>query len=373
MDKIRTAVIGTGFVGVAHIEALRRLGNIEVVAICDTNDIKNKAKELFIDLSFSDYKKMLDEVKLDFVHVCTPNNTHYAISKYAMNKNVNVVLEKPMAFNSDEAKELYILSKEKNLICGVNYHNRLYPACAYIKDIISKDELGDIISINGMYVQDWLLYETDYSWRLNSDESGSTRTVADIGSHWVDLIEYMSGLEIVSVLAEFKTVYPTRKKAIGNVETFSTAKAKKYEDISIDTEDIVSLMFRLSNGAIGNALFSQMCAGKKNKIEVLISGTKSSVEWSLDKHSDVILGHRDKPSEIITKDHLLMSSVSNMFDYPSGHTEGYPDAFKQVFKDIYNCVKNPSYASFYDGYRQMIINEKIFESAKTNSWIDIKF
>ena len=253
----------------------------------------------------------------------------------------------------------------------MNYHNRLYPACAYIKEIISENKLGEIISINGMYVQDWLLYKTDYSWRLNSDESGSTRTVADIGSHWVDLIEYMSGLEVVSVLAEFKTVHPIRKKALGDVLTFSTVEAEEYENINIDTEDIVSLMFRLSNGAIGNAMFSQMVAGKKNKIEVLISGSEASVEWSLDKHSDVIVGHRNKPSELITKDNLMMKNLNNMFDYPAGHTEGYPDAFKQVFKDIYNNKNKHSYASFYDGYRQMIINEKIYESAKLKSWRNI--
>jgi predicted dehydrogenase len=372
MKKIRAAIVGTGFVGVIHIEALRRLGFVDVVAICERGDAKSKAESLYVENGYNDYKKMIDEENLDFIHICTPNITHYEITKYALLKNVNVVLEKPMTFNSDEAKELVELASQKKLVCAVNYHNRLYPATAYIRDIISKGEIGDVISINGMYVQDWLLYDTDYSWRLIGKESGSTRTVADIGSHWVDLIEYLSGEKIVSVLAEFKIVHPVRKKAVGDVESFSIVEAKEYKEFKIDTEDIVTLMFKLSNGAIGTALFSQMVAGKKNKIDVLISGTKASVEWNLENHEEVIIGNRKKPNQIIKKDNLMMNKFTGLFDYPSGHLEGYADAFKQVFKQVYTNTKNPSYASFYDGYRQMVINEKIYESAKSRSWIDIE-
>lgn len=372
MKKIRTGVVGTGFVGIIHIEALRRLGNIEVVAICDRDDAIEKAKDLFVDFGYTDYKKMIDEQNLDFIHICTPNITHFEIAQYALLNDVNVLLEKPMTFNSDEAKELVNLASQKNLVCAVNFHNRLYPACAYIKDIINSGELGEVISINGMYVQDWLLYDTDYSWRLNSKESGSTRTVADIGSHWIDLVEYLSGLKVVSVLAEFKTVHPIRRKAVGDVESFSVVEAKEYQEFKIDTEDIATLMFKLSNGAIGTALFSQMVAGKKNKIDVLIAGTKASAEWNLENHEEVIIGNRKKPNEIVKKDNLMMHKFSELFDYPSGHLEGYPDAFKQVFKQVYSNTDKPLYASFYDGYRQMVINEKIYESAKLRAWVDIE-
>ncbi len=372
MKKIRTGVVGTGFVGIIHIEALRRLGNIEVVAICERGDAQKKAEELFVELGYSDYKKMIDEQNLDFIHICTPNITHFEIAEYALSKDVNVVLEKPMTFNVDEAKELVKLASQKNLVCAVNFHNRLYPACAYIKDIISKGELGEVFSINGMYVQDWLLYDTDYSWRLNSKESGNTRTVADIGSHWIDLIEYMTSSKVVSVLAEFKTVHPIRRKAVGDVESFSIVEAEEYEEFKIDTEDIVTLMFKMSNGAIGTSMFSQMVAGKKNKIDVIISGTKASAEWNLENHEEVIIGNRKKPNEIVKKDNLMMHKLSGLFDYPSGHLEGYPDAFKQVFKQVYGSVDNPSYASFKDGYRQMVINEKIYESAKLRAWVDFE-
>jgi predicted dehydrogenase len=372
MKKYRTAVIGVGFVGVVHIEALRRLGNVDVIAICDANSVEKKAKELFIENTYTDYKKMIDEQNLDFIHICTPNNTHYEIAKYAIRNNVNILLEKPMTFTSDEAKELSELISEKGLIGVVNFHNRLYPACAFMKDMIHKDDIGEIISVNGMYVQDWLLYDTDYSWRLNKEESGSTRTIADIGSHWIDLVEYITGQHVKSVMADFKTVFPVRKKAVGNVESFSTILADEFSEYPIETEDIATLLFRLENGAIGSALFSQMVAGKKNQIELLISGKKASVEWKLDSHEDVMIGYRNKPSELLKKDFLLMNNVSNMFNLPAGHTEGYADAIKQVFKDVYNNDGKRSYATFHDGYRQMLINEKIYESALRNVWVDIK-
>ncbi len=371
MKKIRVAVVGLGFVGVLHVEALRRLGNIEVVAICDSYQAQKKAKQLYIEAAYDDFKKMIDEVNPDFIHICTPNVSHYDIAKYALNHGVNVVLEKPMTYTIEQARELYYLAKDKHLINAVNFHNRLYPAPAYIKSMIQKDQIGDVFSVNGHYVQDWMLFETDYSWRLNSSESGKTRVIADIGSHWIDLVEYMTGLEVVEVLADFKILYETRKKAIGQIESFNTLVTDQYEDIKIDTEDVATLLLRFSNGALGNAIFSQACAGKKNEIEVLISGKKASLQWSLDTHSDVKIGYRNKPNEIITKDFLLMKEVSNSFDYPAGHTEGYGDAFKQVFKNVYHESKPKLYANFYDGLRQMIINEKIYQSAKTSSWVKI--
>lgn len=371
MKNYRTAVIGTGFIGVAHVEALRRLGNVDVVAICDTYNCKEKAKQIFVEKAYSDYKTMIKNENLDFIHICTPNNTHYEIASYALNNGVNVLLEKPMTFSTKEAIDLYQLSLEKNLKCVVNFHNRYYPATAFLKDYIKEGNIGEINSVHGMYIQDWLLYDTDYSWRLNSKESGITRAVADIGSHWIDLVEYITGLKVVEVFADFKTVHPQRKKPAGETLAFSDTKNDNYELVNIDTEDIANVMFRFNNGAIGTTTFSQVFAGKQNKIDVYIAGSKASGTWKVENQSDVIIGHRGKPEERITKDQILMSNVKTLFDYPAGHSEGFPDAFKQLFKQLYSDTENPLYATFYDGLRQMIINDKIYESAQKGSWIKI--
>ncbi|MCF7923698.1 MAG: Gfo/Idh/MocA family oxidoreductase [Candidatus Izimaplasma sp.] len=371
MKKFKTAVVGAGFIGAAHIEALRRLGNIEVVALCDKFNSEKKAKDLFIDKSYSDYKKMIDEIEIDFIHICTPNNTHFEIAKYAMDNDINVVLEKPMTFTVNEAKILTELANSKNLINAINFHNRLYPTNIHIKNMIETNEIGNIIMINGEYLQDWLLYDTDYSWRLNSKESGLTRTVADIGSHWMDLVEYLTGLKIVEVFAEFKTQYTKRKKPLGVTESFTTQASKNFKEIDIDTEDIAFVLFKFDNGSIGNVTLSQMSAGNKNNLTVNISGTKASINWSLVDLENIKVGYRDKPNEIIPKDFAITNDAITAIDFPSGHTEGFPDAIKQVFKEIYLQSKIKHYATFKDGLRQMILCEKIYESAQKNTWIQI--
>lgn len=372
MKKFKTGIIGAGFIGVAHVEALRRLGNVEVVALCDQFSVKNKADQLYIDHAYSDYKKMIDELSLDFVHICTPNNTHYDIAKYALEKGVNVVLEKPMTFTSQEAIELTRLANNRQLINAVNFHNRLYPASIHLKNLIKNSELGDIISINGVYFQDWLLFDTDYSWRLNSNESGLTRAVADIGSHWMDLIEYLTGLKITHVFAEFKTHFSKRKKPLGHVEAFSKTKQVDYEEIEIDTEDLALLMFRFDNGAIGSVAISQMMAGNKNNLSIQIAGSKASASWSLNDLENIHIGLRNQANKIIPKDISITADAISAIDYPSGHTEGFPDAIKQVFKEVYNQPENSHYATFNDGLRQMILCDKVYQSAQESKWISIE-
>ncbi|QWB95173.1 Gfo/Idh/MocA family oxidoreductase [Mycoplasmatota bacterium] len=376
MKKFKTAIVGVGFIGVAHIEALRRLGNIEVVAICDQFDIEKKAKQLNVSHYYTDYKEMIEKEDLDFIHICTPNNTHYDIASYAMNKHINIVLEKPMTVTAEEAKKLLVLSKALNVTAAVNFHNRLYPATSHIKHMISNNQIGHVFSIQGVYIQDWLLYQTDYSWRLNSKTSGKTRAVADIGSHWLDLMEYMTGQKIVEVLAEFQTVYPTRKKATQPLKTFETASSEMtYDEMPIDTEDVAVITFKTNEGSLGNVYVSQMAAGKKNRIQLLISGEKASIEWSLDDLSNISVGYRDQANKVITKDQLLMPEVQSLIDYPTGHMEGFPDAFKQNFKNIYYSSTHPDalkrYAGFEDGLRQMVLNDKIYESANDRKWVKI--
>jgi len=376
MKKFNTAIVGIGFIGTVHIEALRRLGNVDVVAICDPYEAKTKAESLHIDKYYTDYKLMIDELDLDFVHICTPNNTHYDIASYAIKKGIHVVLEKPMTVSVEEARSLVELAKKHHVTHAINFHNRLYPAVAFMKHEIEKQTIGDVFSIHGMYIQDWLLYETDYSWRLNTKTSGITRAVADIGSHWLDLIEYVTGHKIVEVLSEFKTVYETRKKATKPLNSFEVASSDMtYDDMPIDTEDIATITFKTDKGAIGNTFISQMFSGEKNKISLFIGGKDASFEWDLDKLSDIKIGYRNQGNMHITKDALLMSSVKSLIDYPSGHEEGFPDAFKQTFKQIYASVENKDqsylYATFEDGLRQMILNEKLYSSAKQRKWVKI--
>ena len=377
MKTYKAGVIGTGFIGVAHVEALRRLGNVEVVAITDTQDHKIKAGMMNIPNSFADYKEMMDTLELDMIHICTPNNTHHEIAMYAMKKGINVVCEKPMTKTAGEAKEMYEYAKAHNIVNAVNFHNRFNPMVHQIKRMASGGELGEIISVHGGYVHDWLLLETDFNWRINSKESGQTRAVADIGSHWIDTVEYVTQLKVTEIFAEFLTYHKKRKKFLKPVETFSKAQENaEYEEVPIDTEDIAVVMLRFDNGAIGNAFISQMFSGRKNKISIFIGGSKQSAEWDSERLNEMIIGERDNFNKIFDKDPAILSpETQKIVDYPGGHVEGFPDTFKQCFRQVYSSIadreKNYDFATFEDGYRQMVLEEKIFESANSGKWVKV--
>jgi predicted dehydrogenase len=378
MKNFKAGIVGIGFIGVAHIEALRRLGNVDVIAIADANDAHIKASNLNIPHGFKDYREMIDSIDLDTIHICTPNNTHYEIAMYAMSKGINVVCEKPFTTSIEEAKSLVKVAKEKRLINAMNFHNRFYPLTNHLKQIIKNGDLGDVFSIHGGYIQDWLLYDTDFNWRLISTQSGKTRAVADIGSHWFDLIEYITGLEISEVFAEFGTFHKTRKCPVLPTETFSKVKLsnEEYKLIKIDTEDFACVMLRFKNGAIGNATISQMFAGKKNKISVFVGGSKMSAQWDSDDTNNLILGRRNEPNLILNKDPKILSAhAADLASYPGGHVEGFADAIKQVFKQVYASIEKPNnsydYATFEDGLRQMLICDKIYESSQTRKWVSL--
>ena len=376
MKIYKAGVIGTGFIGQVHIETLRRLNNVEVVALADTFQAKETAEKLNVPHYYSDYKTMIDEADLDTVHICTPNNTHFEIAMYAMDHGVHVICEKPMCTTIEEAELLVKKAEETGLINGINFHNRFYPMNNHLKNIIKDGELGDIFSITGNYTQDWLLYDTDYSWRLNSKESGSTRAVSDIGSHWMDLAEYVTGAKIVAVNADFSTIHPTRKKPHGTVLAFSKEKFDDYEEVEIDTEDNANLLFKFSNGAKGSAFFSQVIAGKSVDINLQIGGYKKSAEWHSMTCNSLTIGNRDSFNEVIEKGIATVhENTKPLIAYPFGHAEGFPDAFKQSFKSIYAHIENPDgsyeHATFKDGLHEMILCQKIFESNQKQGWVGI--
>lgn len=377
MKKIRTAVIGLGFIGAAHVEALRRLGNVEVVAICDPINPQKKADAAGVPKSYSDYKALIAEEDLDFVHICTPNFTHCEISLYAMDHGVNVVCEKPMCVSMEEADLMVAKAKATGLVNGMNYHNRWYPMTAQLKEMVTANELGPIHAIYGEFTQDWLLYDTDYNWRIESKQSGQTRVVSDIGSHWMDLIEYVTGLEITEVFADFKILHKIRKKPLGNVLTFSASTDQgNFEEVKVDTEDHANVLFHFSNGAIGSVVLSQIIPGHKARLSITLAGLAESASWTSDRCNDLYLGKRGGYNQIFEKDpSLLTENVRINSGYPGGHAEGFPDAIKNNLRAIYSEIGNPSqkpaYANFETGRRELLLCDKILESSRRRQWVTI--
>jgi predicted dehydrogenase len=297
---------------------------------------------------------------------------------YALDHGANVLCEKPMTTTISDAETLLKKVEDTGLIGALNFHNRFYPMTHHLRNIIRDGDLGDIFSITGTYTQDWLLFKTDYSWRLSAEESGKTRVVADIGSHWMDLAEYVSGHKITRVCADFTIIHPIRKKPLKQVTAYSTEKFTDadYENIPVVTEDNASLLFRFDNGAKGSAFFSQVIAGKSVAIDLLIGGYKKSAEWNSEVCNELVIGNKDSFNQKLEKGPTTVhKDTLPLVAYPLGHLEGFPDAFKQCFRQVYNSIDDPKaprdYATIKDGLHEVILCERIFESNEKQGWVNI--
>jgi predicted dehydrogenase len=379
MKKFRTCVIGIGFIGAAHIEALRRLGNVEIAAVSNTSSAQAKADANSVALGYTDYREMIDREKPDVVHICTPNISHYEMAMYAMERGIPVVCEKPLTKTLAEARKLAAYAKQHEIVTGVNFNCRWYPQLLQAKSMVQSGDVGQIYTIHGGYLQDWLLYDTDYSWRLEPELSGESRTFADIGSHWIDLVEYVTGLRVVELMADFETFHKTRRKPLKRVETFSgmALRPEDYEEKPIRTEDYCTVLFRFDNGAHGVCTVTQMVAGRKNQLLLSIAGSKCSLHWDSEDSNELWVGRRDTFNQKVAKDPSILSPLARAaVGYPGGHVEGFPDTFKQNFKAIYAAIEagdtqRHDFATFEDGLREMELCEAVVSSARKNRWVKV--
>lgn len=379
MKKFRVGVIGTGFIGSVHVEALNRLTNVDVVAIAERINPELKAELLNVPRGFADFKEMIDNENLDAVHICTPNNQHYGQSVYALEHGVAVMCEKPMTSCIADAIKLLDLAKQTGLPCGINFMFRHIPMVQQMKSMIEHGDLGEIFSIHGSYLQDWLYYDTDFNWRLDPVESGKSRAFADIGSHWIDMAENCTGLRVTEVLADMAIFHKSRKKPQRPIETYAGLELRpdEYDNVPISTEDYAAVLFHFNNGAHGSCVISQMYAGRKNQTILSVGGSKAAAHWDSENSNELWVGKRDGYNQSIVKDpSILYEDTKKVISYPGGHAEGFADSFKHQFKKFYAALEVPSnktigYSSFEDGYREMELCEKIVESAEQNRWVSI--
>jgi len=381
MKKLNAVVFGTGFVGRIHIEGIRRLGNVELYAIGvgPEDDGKKLGAELCVDRVSADYATLVADPAVDAVHICTPNASHFSIAKAALEAGKHVICEKPLAISMDEARQLVDLANKSGLR-NCTFHNlRFYPMIQQARRICESGELGEILIVQGTYSQDWLLYETDWNWRLISAEGGKSRTLADIGSHWCDGMEHVTGRRITSLCADIQTFHKTRKRPKHAVDTFSgkTLRPEDYDDVPIDTEDYAAVLFRIGERTRGCFTVSQVSAGRKNSYRFEIFGTKAGIAWDGEKQDELWIGHRSSPNQLLLKDPSLLKPEARSYaDLPGGHSEGYDDTFKQVFRHFYRSIENPNaipeYPQFADGLRQLTILDAEFRSHERQGWVHVE-
>jgi predicted dehydrogenase len=383
MQKIRTAVVGAGFIGPVHVEALGRIG-AEVTGILGVSKGESElaANTLGLPKAYRTFEEILGDPSVQVVHLATPNRLHYPMAKAALNAGKHVLCEKPLAMNSTESAELVELAWRCGYAAGVNYNIRYYPLNIEAADMMKHGTLGRIYSVCGSYVQDWLFHPTDYNWRVLAEEGGELRAIADIGTHWLDLIHAITGLEVEAVCADLSTVHPVRHRPLGEVETFKGKQEKaavKTEAIDIATEDYGCVLLRFTGGARGCLWVSQVTAGRKNCLRYEIAGSNQALAWCSEQPNEMWIGHRDRPNESLIRDPSLLSDKARRFtNYPGGHNEGFPDTFKQCFRAFYDYIKAgdfaapPTFPTFADGHHEILLCEAILQSHREGRWVPVK-
>ncbi|MDY6845834.1 MAG: Gfo/Idh/MocA family oxidoreductase [Chloroflexota bacterium] len=382
--KFKVGVIGVGFIGPAHMEAIRRQG-FEVLALAEGNQelAKKAAERLLIPKAYGNWKDLVADPDVDVVHVASPNYLHYAHAKGALEAGKHVICEKPLAMTSKESGELVKIAARKKRVNAVNYNLRFYPLIQDAKARIDAGALGDrIYIIQGSYLQDWLLLDTDWNWRLEPEFGGELRAIADIGSHWMDLVSFVSGKKITSVFADFETFLPIRKKPKKKVDTFGGKMQLdlEYEEKKITTEDYAAVLLKFEGGTRGVMNVSQVSSGRKNRLFFEMNGSDSSLVWDSEMPNQMMIGHRSEPNQWLIKDpSLMMESARWSASYPGGHSEGYPDTLKQLQTAFYSYIaegdfkKTPDFPTFKDGHNTILVGEAILKSAKEKQWIDVNY
>jgi len=374
---IKAGIIGTGFIGPVHLEALRRLG-IPVAALCDLPERAKAAAERYgIPEAFGSYSEMLRSPNVDVVHIASPNRFHCEMSLAALRAGKHVVCEKPLAMNTRETAQIVKLARAGGKVFAVNYNVRFYPAVLALHRAVARGELGHIIHVNGSYMQDWLFKDTDYNWRLLPQEGGKLRAVADIGTHWMDTVSFILGANIQSVLADLGTFHKTRRRPLGEVQTFAKANAKvRYATYRVQTEDYANVLLQFANGACGNLGVSQVAAGRKNCIRIEIYGSKKSAWWCSEEPEMLHFGNRDDANATAVRaTPAFGEGAAGFMDYPAGHVEGFPDTFKMLFRNVYAAIGGGKGERFFatasDGHQEAAVCEAIIKSHQSRSWVKV--
>jgi predicted dehydrogenase len=375
---MRAAVIGLGFVGKAHLEGLRRLG-IQIQGLLD--DPPNRTQEIAKSLgarAYTSLDDLLADRDVDAVHICTPNFVHRAQAEACIKAGKHVLCEKPLAMDTKETAALVELAKSAKRVGAVNYNLRYYPLCQQARAMVKAGAIGEPRLVHGSYLQDWLTYPTDWNWRLEPQFGGTSRAVADIGTHWLDMVTWITGKNVTELCADLATVVPVRRRPKGVVESYQERKDLPFDEIKITTEDYAAVLLRFEGNLRGVMTVSQVSAGRKNRLWYEIDGSEGSLAWNGEEPNVLWIGERKKPNQQMIKDPSLMTPEARGFAaYPGGHAEGYPDTFVQLFKEFYAYIEAGNFSAprpfptFENGHREVELCEIIAESAKDRRWLPV--
>jgi predicted dehydrogenase len=379
LSEVGAAVIGIGFIGTVHVEQLRRIG-VQVRGVLGSTPERGNARAnaLGVPRAYASLDELLADDGVDVVHVTSPNHLHVSQATAILAAGRHIVCEKPLALTAAESAGLVDRAAEAGVVNAVNFNIRFYPIHQHVREIVAAGELGDVRLVTGHYFQDWLLLDTDWNWRLEPDKGGALRAVGDIGSHWLDLVTFLTGQPIVEVMADLATFIGVRREPRGPVETFATERSADTIAREMGTEDVATILLRFANGARGAVSVSQISAGRKNSLQWEMDGSTSAAAWDSETPDHLWIGHRERPSEVLLRNPALMTDGGRAAAaLPAGHVEGFGDTFGALFRAIYADViagrpaERPPYATFADGHDRMLIGEAIAESSRRGQWVAV--
>lgn len=386
MRKVKAGIIGTGFIGPAHVEAARRLGFVEMAALAEMDQATADAKaaQLSIEKAYGDYRALLDDPSIEVVHICTPNTLHYPQAKEALEAGKNVFCEKPLAMNSKESSELVELARKTGKVNAVDFNYRFYPLNQEARIRVQSGQYGRPLVITGSYLQDWLLLPTDYNWRIEPDAGGESRAVADVGSHWCDLLMFITGRKITRVFADLAVIHKQRMKPKKAVETYAgkELKPEDYEPVDVTTEDYGTVLFEMEGGTRGTFTVCQVAAGRKNRLYYEIDCETAAFAFDQEDPERLWIGSREGENRILMRDpSLLADETKKCVSYPGGHPEGYPDGLKNFMKAFYTFVAEGGdplsgdipFPTFVDGHNEIAIVEAVLKSSKSGQWVAVEY
>ena len=376
----RVGVVGLGFIGTAHIETLRRIG-VEVAGVVGSEPGRTRDQAAALGATpYESLEALLADPGIGVVHLATPNHLHHAQALAALEAGKHIVCEKPLALSAAETAELVAAADARGLVNAVCFVYRFFPLNHQVRALVGSGDLGSPWLVQGSYHQDWLMRDNDWNWRIDPRRGGALRAVGDIGSHWLDLVEWIIGDRVTRVMADLSTFLPVRRRPDRRVGTFGAASepGEALIDERVDTEDAAGVLLRFGGGARGTLSLAQVVAGRKNLLAYELAGSRAATAWSSEDAEELWIGHRERANELLLRDpSLLGDDAARLTTYPAGHAEGFADAFAGLFREVYTAIgsggppPDPAYPTFRDGHRAVLLGEAVARSAQEERWIDV--
>jgi len=374
MKKLGMGLVGPGFIATHHIDAVRRLGDVDIIGIAGSSldSAKKRARELGVAQAFASYRELLADPAVQVVHNTTPNHLHKEISLAALRAGKHVISDKPLAANVQESRELFEAARDAGVANVVTFNYRGHALVQQARAMIAKGKLGAPVLVHGRYLQDWLADERTYTWRLDPKLGGASSALGDIGSHWCDLAEHVTGARITAVLADLHTAVPVRQAPVASAKAFANqTRSAQRRKVAITSEDLACVLLRFDNGARGNLVVGQVLPGHKNDLRLEVNGRLASLAWQQEQPNELWIGHHTQANTLLTRDPALLNTSARGYAHlPAGHPEAWADAFRNLIRDAYAWIRKGgkpetkplALPSFADGYRNSLLIDAMLRS-----------